>query len=91
LKQDRIKIMRSEELDLQSFFELNFIFPGPEVGIARVKRERERQRGHLSCCSHRCYWQYHSILHFRIVPEPCIHRITESQNGRGCKGPLWVI
>ena len=37
MKQDRIKIIHLKKLDLQSFSELNLVFPGPEVGIAQVK------------------------------------------------------
>ena len=32
-----------------------------------------------------------SGLELRYICHPTLHRITESQNGRGWKGPLWVI
>lgn len=41
MKQYRVKIMCSKELDLQNFSELNLVFPVPELGIAQVKRRRE--------------------------------------------------
>ena len=44
---------------------------------------------HEECCSSRLRWLLvrEGVAGFS---EPCVHRITESQKGKGWKGPLWV-